>query len=221
MNDSRFTFLFQKKQRMNFFAAASSSDDEENERPLRSFIPAVTGPQQQQISPWKWGLPGDDEDDEDEKGGAKQQTTTAAAAAMTKASAPAAGTAATRMEPEKPLTSPRDASEVPRGGKGQGLTPLGRKRQLVLQPPPPPATKTTATEKDESDDRGDDDKTPSLTKRPKTTKPASSSPHSLHPNLPGELPLHITPRAVGSKEDTFLVEIAARSFTPAKRWRRK
>ena len=42
MNDSRFTFLFQKKQRMNFFAAASSSDDEENERPLRSFIPAVT-----------------------------------------------------------------------------------------------------------------------------------------------------------------------------------
>ena len=111
---------------MNLFTAASSSDDEENEHPLRSFIPAAAK-SPQPISPWKWGLPGDEEDDEEEEGGREEarQQREAATTTETKASAPAAGTAAARKTPSKPLAFPKDAHEASRGETEQVLTHLG------------------------------------------------------------------------------------------------
>lgn len=199
---------------MNLFTAASSSDDEENEHPLRSFIPAAAK-SPQPISPWKWGLPGDEEDDEEEEGGREEarQQREAATTTETKASAPAAGTAAARKTPSKTLAFPKDAHEASRGETEQGLTHLGGKRQLVLHPPP--ATKATVNE-DEGNDEGGDDKTPTAVKKPKA-KNTASSPLFFCPSglLQGALPLHVTPRAVSAKEDTFLVEIASRAFDVA------
>jgi hypothetical protein len=213
-----FTFFFftlkKKAANMNLFTAASSSDDEENEHPLRSFIPAAAK-SPQPISPSKWGLPGDEEDDEEEEGGREEarQQREAATTTETKASAPAAGTAAARKTPSKTLASPKDAHEASRGETEQGLTHLGGKRQLVLHPPP--ATKATANE-DEGNDEGGDDKTPTAVKKPKA-KNTASSPLFFCPSglLQGALPLHVTPRAVSAKEDTFLVEIASRAFDVA------